>query len=377
LLVAHALVRLGAPEPAYFQALFDTRDAGRPAWGRALLAATIAAVNGADPRAAVLRQETRNRLAVEARAAHLEEPEPEWGWSVFWGAGRGDATVLLALLAGADDAGLADKVVRGLLDRLSRADSRTTPDTAWTLQALAAYREARAGGAGRRVATATLGNDVLLRAELTGDEPAQQRTTVAMADLERRAGTGRALPLVVEVEGTGEVHAAALLSYALRRTDRPSLAQGLALERRFLADGGRPIGSVRAGDEVTLEITVMAPATRRFVAVEVPLPAGLEGLDPGLATTRQLTPDRPMEDETIGGGEPPWLPGFDRVELRDDRIVLFATELPAGRHVHRVLCRATTAGTFAVAAGRAEAMYAPELFGTTAATTFEVTPAGR
>jgi len=428
LLAAHALVRLGAPEPAYFQALFDARDAGRPAWGRALLAAAIGAVDEDDPRALVLRQEVANRLAVEARAAHLEEPAPEWGWWVFWGAGRGDAAALLAVLgnehrearAGQSEASgpqrgtagdalgnehrearadqseasgphggsaqarltseasgaLADRLVRGILDRLARDGERTTHDTAWMLQALAAYREARGGG-GARVATATLGRETVLRAELAGDAPAVARATVALAELARRAGADRALPLAVEVDGDGEAHAAAVLSYVPRRADRPPLARGLAVERRFLAAGGRAVSGVAAGDEVTVEVAVTAPATRRFVAVEVPLPAGLEALDPGLATTAAQAFDAAADDETLGGGAAPWAPGFDRVELRDDRIALFATELPPGRHVHRVVCRATTAGTFAAAAARAEAMYEPEVFGRSAASEFEVLPAGR
>jgi hypothetical protein len=374
-LLLHALARMGAPEPAYFQALFDARDKDRPAWARALLAATVAAANPADPRAAVLRQEVTNRLAVEARTAHLEEAAPEWGWWVFWGAGRGDATALLAVLAGGEPA-LADRLARGVLDRLARAAALTTHDTAWMLHSLAAWREARTAGAGVRTATATLGRDVLLRAELAGDATAIERARVPMAELARRTDGAGALPLVVEVAGSGEVHAAAVLSYASKRAHRPALSRGLALERRFLAADGRPSASVRAGDEVTLEIVVDCPATRRFVAVEAPLPGGLEALDPGLATA-STNAFAPAAGPSPGGAWRPWRPGFDRVELRDDRVALFASELPAGRHVHRVRCRATTSGRFAAAPGRAVEMYAPEVLATTAAGSLEVLPAGR
>jgi hypothetical protein len=149
----------------------------------------------------------------------------------------------------------------------------------------------------------------------------------------------------------------------------------MALERRFLAADGRPAAGVRAGDEVTVEIAVDCPATRRFVAVAVPLPAGLEALDPGLATTRSQAGE-PAGEEGSDGWRP-WRRGFDRVELRDDRVALFASELPAGRHVHRVRCRATTSGRFAVAPGHAAEMYAPEVLATTAAGSFEVLSAGR
>jgi alpha-2-macroglobulin len=376
-LASFALVKLGKPEPAYFQWLFDTRERGRPEWGRALLAATIAAVDRNDPRVGVLVQEVRNRLAVEARAAHLEEPVPDWGWWVFWGAGRDDAAALLAQLAGGD-AAVAERLVRGILDRLGRDRERTTHDTAWMLQALAAWRETNEAPAGARSATATLAGDEVLRAELTGNGIEVSRATVPMAELSRRvSGATRELPLVVEVKGNGEVHAAALLSYASRRADRPAVAQGLVVGRRFLLAGSEPVAGVRAGEEVVVEVVVSCPATRRFVAVEVPLPAGLEALDTALATTRQ-GPARDSDSEgTAEDEEPPWSPGFDRVELRDDRVVLFATELPAGDHTYRVRCRATTSGHFAVAPAHGEEMYAPEVFATTPAAAFEVFPPGR
>jgi hypothetical protein len=130
------------------------------------------------------------------------------------------------------------------------------------------------------------------------------------------------------------------------------------------------VNAVAAGAEVTVEVTVDCPTTRRFVAVEVPLPAGLEAVDTSLATSAR----RPAaaDEESFW-----WQPGFDRVEPRDDRLLLYATELPAGRHTTKVICRATTPGQFTVAPARAEEMYAPEVFGTTAAAAFEVRPVGR
>jgi uncharacterized protein YfaS (alpha-2-macroglobulin family) len=61
-----------------------------------------------------------------------------------------------------------------------------------------------------------------------------------------------------------------------------------------------------------------------------------------------------------------------RRELRDDRVLFFVDQMPAGLYHYRYLARATTLGRFVVPPTRAEEMYQPEVFGRTAASTLEV-----
>jgi hypothetical protein len=376
-----ALVKLNHAEPAYFQALYDGR-AGHPAWARALLAAAVLAADSGDARGATLVQEIVNQLAVEARTARLEEKAPAWAWWLWGSEARDSAAALLALATGAPTSPVVDRLARGLLDHIAHDRAPTTHSTAWMLQALGLYDRVQPGGATAAVtAAAELAGASVLRAQLSAAQPAASGR-VTMDELVRRAQAahGQPLPLVVSAEG-GRVHGAATLSYAARAADRPALAQGLELERRFLDASEQPVARVRAGDEVTVVVVVNCPAVRRFVAVEAPLPAGLEAVDRALATSarpRSRPGDEVAEDEEEDSGDTYWWrPGFDHVELRDDRIVLYATELPAGTHIYKVRCRATTPGSFTVAAARAEEMYAPEVFGTTAGASFEVLAVGR
>ncbi len=62
-----------------------------------------------------------------------------------------------------------------------------------------------------------------------------------------------------------------------------------------------------------------------------------------------------------GGGR-----GFNHVEMRDDRVLLFADSLRAGIHTHRYLARALSSGVFGQPGTKAEQMYAPEVFGRSA-----------
>ncbi|HEX6851882.1 MAG TPA: MG2 domain-containing protein [Candidatus Polarisedimenticolaceae bacterium] len=355
----HALEKLGRPEPAYFQDLFDRRADGRPTWARAILARTMLASNPKDPRAGVLAQEVRGRLAVEARAARLREPVPEWAYWFFGGDGRADASVLMLLVE--TDPELADKLARSILEQTTKRGSRTTHDSAWALQALARYREVREAGAGPREAEARVDGKRVVEGRFSGDAAQQVAGSMTMESLLKRAAKAkdRTLALTVETTGSGPVHAGAILSYA-PRSERPAITRGLKLERRL------PMRAA-AGEEVVLEIAIEATGPVRYVAIDVPIPAGLEAIDPGLATTST----EPAAEEE----RPWWEPGIDHVERHDDRVTLFATELPMGRTVHRVPCRATTPGTYAVAPARAEAMYAPEIFGTVSGGTFRVEPA--
>jgi len=375
-----ALARLGRAEPAYFQVLYDGR-AGHPAWARALLATAVLAVDASDLRGAALVQEIVNQLAVEARVARLEEKGPEWAWWLWSSEARDSAAALLAIATASPTNAVADRLARGLLDHLGHDREPTTHDTAWMLQALASYDRGQLGGQAAAVtAAAELAGVPMVRSQLSAAQPATS-TRVPMEDLQRRAEAApdHTLPLVVTAEG-GRVHGAAVLSYAARAAGRPALAQGLELERRFLDASGRSVSNVTAGDEVTVAVIVNCPAGRRFVAVEAPLPAGLEAVDQALATSAR-PPSRPHIEHGLVAEEVEdtlwWRPGFDHVELRDDRIVLYATELPAGTHTYTVRCRATTPGSFVVAPGKAEEMYAPEVFGTTGASTFEVLAGGR
>jgi hypothetical protein len=115
--------------------------------------------------------------------------------------------------------------------------------------------------------------------------------------------------------------------------------------------------------------------------LEDPLPSGLEAVDTTLATAGRQVQGRAAVEEGEGEGESEALDGadawysvFNRVEMRDDRVLLFADHLPPGVHSYTYVARATTPGTFVLKPARAEAMYAPEIFGRSDGGTFWVHP---
>ncbi|HET8732841.1 MAG TPA: hypothetical protein VFM45_03605, partial [Anaeromyxobacteraceae bacterium] len=131
--------------------------------------------------------------------------------------------------------------------------------------------------------------------------------------------------------------------------------------------------AARAGDLVRVKGRVATPRARGDVAVEVPVPAGLEIVDGTLATSASTAAEAGFESSY-------WTP-FNHRERRDDRMLLFADRLPPGVHETSFVARATTPGTWLSRPAQAEEMYAPEVFGRSDGGTFRVldpeAPAGR
>jgi uncharacterized protein YfaS (alpha-2-macroglobulin family) len=65
---------------------------------------------------------------------------------------------------------------------------------------------------------------------------------------------------------------------------------------------------------------------------------------------------------------------FEHAQLRDEKLVLSTTELPAGTYVYTYTARATTPGTFQVIPTTAQEFYFPEVYGRNAGSVFTVIP---
>jgi uncharacterized protein YfaS (alpha-2-macroglobulin family) len=120
---------------------------------------------------------------------------------------------------------------------------------------------------------------------------------------------------------------------------------------------------VRAGARVRVRLSMVAPARRYHVALVDPLPAGLEPLNPALATTAPVPPD-PRRTDRASTDRWFWIrPWFEHQNLRDDRIEAFTSLLWEGVHTYSYVAVATTPGEFVVPPAHAEEMYSPETFG--------------
>jgi hypothetical protein len=168
---------------------------------------------------------------------------------------------------------------------------------------------------------------------------------------------------------------------------------GIAVERWYeRLEDGKPVTSVAEGDLVRVWLRISVPSERNFVILDDALPAGLEAVDLSLRTVGGVPGPGAVDSaavepsETGGPGEFGWAYGswdsgwwtpFDHREIRDDRVVFFATALWKGSYTATYVARATTPGTFVRPPAHAEEMYNPAVYGRSDGGVFEIRPAGR
>lgn len=109
---------------------------------------------------------------------------------------------------------------------------------------------------------------------------------------------------------------------------------------------------MKVGQVIEDHVRLVSSGQRHFVALVVPLAAGMEPLNPRLATA-------PPEAKTVGKItlEPTY------ADYRDDYVAFYYNELPAGTYDFYFRTRATTPGTYVQPPARAELMYDAAVWG--------------
>lgn len=351
-----ALARTGKGDPGHNGRLYqEWRDL--PLFAQAQLATAILATGGKDA-PDVAREALRlisARVVVEPTTAHFEEADDDEFAGLWSSDGRTTGIVALALMEADPAHPLLPRVIRWIAESRRHGRWGNTQETAYALMALREWAVRNEKEVPDLLATVTMGTDALLREVLKG----RGATAEARVDLERLRAAGEA-DLAIEKKGAGRLYYTATLRYPAPE-DAPARDEGFTVTRRYeVLEGLGSDQSLDPGALVRVTLTVATPFERHFVAVEDPLPAGLEAVDSAFATT-----SRRYDEYGGGDDETEWweVPTFNHVELHDDRAVLFADWMTAGVHTYRYLARATSPGIFDAPPPRAEQMYAPSTFG--------------
>lgn len=375
-LMLFALARHGRLLEGEVAALGDRmlQDPAASTEGLAFVLRTVVAANrpALDRLHAPLLERLRNQVRTEATTAYFTAPaSDDYRW-IFASDTRATAFGLTALVEADPSAATrpaAERMVRYLLN--AQRDDRwgSTQDNIAVVEAFATFFQAYEAAAPRFTAQLKLGAQEIVNHAFQG-----RSFDVAQANLPmQRLRLGQTLPLEISKTGTGTLYYALLLeTYSAR--PQPSLSQGLVLSRTVqrLDRSGRPAGTptsgslaLTAGDLVRVTLRVQTPADRHYVVIDDALPGGLEALNAAFETTDA----RLVQD----AGQDRWWGSFNHVELRDDRVLLFADYLERGEHTYTYIARATTPGTFAHPPAYGEQMYLPEVNGRTATGTLTVT----
>jgi hypothetical protein len=342
------------------------RDGGLqtlPLEGLGWLLPVLAADQASAAEVADIRRHLRNRVAETAATAHFATSYRDAAHLLLHSDRRADAVLLEALIAVEPRSDLVPKLVAGLLAHRTAGRWENTQENAFVLLALDRYFGAYEKATPDFVARAWLGRTYAGGHAFRGRTTERYHVGVPMAALQAAGPKD----LVLAKEGAGRLYYRVGMQYAPRDLRLPAVDRGFTVTRVYEAvdapgDVRREAGGawrIKAGARVRVRLTMVAPTRRYHVALTDPLPAGLEPLNPALATTGTL----PLDPRARGGSwwwEGPW---YQHQNLRDERAEAFATLLWDGVHGYSYVARATTPGTFVAPPPKAEEMYHPETFG--------------
>ncbi|HEV2862268.1 MAG TPA: alpha-2-macroglobulin family protein [Pyrinomonadaceae bacterium] len=310
-----------------------------------------------------IRRHLDNRVTETAGAAHFADSYSDGEYTLLHSDRRADAVVLEAFIGDRPESDLIPKLVRGLLAHRTKGRWENTQENVFVLLALDRYFRTYEKATPDFVARVWLGDAFAGERVFKGRTAERQQLELPMSLLAERTAGGPS-NLVIGKEGAGRLYFRVASRYAPADLKLSAADYGFRVERVYegaddAADVRRDADGtwhVRAGARVRVRVSVLNPARRYHVALVDPMPAGLEALNPELATTGSL----PAETGTHRVFMWAW---YEHQNLRDERAEAFTSLLWEGEHEYSYFTRATTPGLFVVPPPRAEEMYSPETFG--------------
>jgi len=334
-LAVYTLAVAGKPEPAYHELLFKKR-ANLSAEDRALVALALI--------------ESHGQKAMIDELLKDAPDENAYVESWFGCIAREDALQLLAWTLHNPKAPRVAELATELFSRRAGGHWTTTQGNAWSILALSTYLSRVERGNPKSAGE-------IVWADRKQPFALSKNVRLVSASFPLVAKTAQD-PMEITKNADGQVFSEVTVEARPPGIEQPRQDRGYSIARRYakIEDGGQfsPAENLRVGDRVlvTLEIEVRRRAS--YVAVEDPLPALLEAVNPVFKTQEAVGGEIPAAD---------WYSSYQ--ELRGDRALFFADQLNPGRYTLRYLARVISAGNATAPAAKIEEMYHPERFGTT------------
>ena len=276
-----------------------------------------------------------------------------------WGSDVQAAATLVELVAKArPDHPLQPRLTRWLARQQGAHGWGNTHENALALRALAAQLATTVPPTGQ--VTVTVDAKPLLSGALTPPTPPVLRGHLAQSALTAGDHT-------IQLTHTGEGPLWLRIAWQFARQTPPEEGRnhGFLVRRHVLDLQGQPIrGPIKRGETVLIQVEVTAADPWTDVAVVDRPPAGLEPVDLQFAS-HDAGLLRKLEHLTLGSAAPS---AYVEHQEQAGREVRWFVTLQRGPQVLRYLARAATRGTFVGAGTQAEAMYRPEISGTSGAT---------
>ncbi|MFH1085633.1 MAG: alpha-2-macroglobulin family protein, partial [Chloroflexota bacterium] len=280
----------------------------------------------AGERTAILRY-LGNRVTETAGAANFTTTyREEEGYVLLASNRRADGILLEALTIVDAKSDLIPKLVRGLLAHRKAGRWYNTQENVFILLALDRYFDVYEAQTPDFVARAWLGDQYLAEFAFRGRTTEYQEVRIPMRYVADLDGTQN---LILSKDGAGRLDYRLGLRSAPTSLSLAPLEEGFAVQRTYEAVddpadvqlGADGAWRIKAGARVRVRLRMVATNRRYHVALQDPLPAGLEIMNPALAVTGSI----PADPNDTGSGRYWWWrwTWYEHQNLRDQRAEAF------------------------------------------------------
>lgn len=369
-----------------------------------------------------------NRVTIDSRGAYVKPNEEHMGWMYYETPKKDTALLLKALVADKREFAETPNMIRWLVaSRVSDGSWGSTNTSVSAIDALADYLSWKRETESSFTLTTTMDAQTLSTTAFTKQNilstietfvPTAKIALDTMHTLTFTKSNASKLP--------NNFYYDLSLKYYLPVEQIAPRDEGIAITREFysLTDpkNAHSLTTAKVGEVVRGVITIISPKERHLFSVEDYIPAGFELVNFNLATEDQASQTGTVglasttarvglaaaasiqsrfraipnlfvsswhtllaflgfrnstgsmsTDDTIADPSVTYQTFYpDFQEMHDDRLFLFAQDLPPGTYTYEYYARATTPGTFSHLPAIASELYFPENFGRTAGSVFTV-----
>ncbi len=346
--------------------LYDER-AYLSIYAKAFLAQSLWMQNDQDKRLDTLISDISQAAVLSAGGTSWEEKLPDtWNWNTDT---RTTAIVLNALLKIDPQNSLIPNAVRWLMQHRRNGTWFTTQETAWSLMSLSQWLEVSGELKGNYAYSVSFNGSTEAEGQVNADNLEEIRTI--NIDISKMLKEQVNKLVLARSAGDGRLYYATYLTVNLPVSEIQPLDQGLSLSRRYYrsSDPKTDVTTANQGEILEAELSIEVSNSLHYVMINDPLPAGMEAVDSSLKTNPQgAQPDIFDLTRIDSEGWGWWY--FTHTDLRDEKVVLFADSLPAGKYVYHYRVRTVNPGTFQVIPPTGQEVYFPDVYGRGAGSQF-------